>query len=30
MREGISCIAKRYSETSNKYMTDYGGSKESI
>ena len=30
MRGGTSHIAKRYSKASNKYMTDYDCSKESI
>ena len=29
MREGIPCIAKRYSKANNKCMTDYGSSEES-
>ena len=30
MRERISYIAKRYSKSNNKYMTDYYNSKNSI
>ena len=30
LRGGISCIAKRYSETNNKYMENYDSTKPSI